>query len=238
MILSTPTTECVFCAWWTDWTSEKSYRLRVCPVCKCVCAFNVHVDYCGNSVLCFWQSIRPLRWTRPSSLIRRIQTPIQVNQLKPIDESSLCSSVLISLLCSLLICFSLVDVDNTKSTVNDQIKTVFQNKQGKKTIDVYWISDDGGEIRTVIITRLQSSSFGFDNPSVKSKPLSNVILALSLRFDFVSAISVDQKKTLEAMQSQSIHHWRTANHGERPQRVRLENLSSESLWQRIFEYLG
>ncbi|XDV19322.1 hypothetical protein PO909_024811 [Leuciscus waleckii] len=36
------------------------------------------------------------------------------------------------------------DVDNTKSTVTDQIKTVFQNKQGKKTIDVYWISDDGG----------------------------------------------------------------------------------------------
>ncbi|KAI9522154.1 hypothetical protein NQZ68_038790 [Dissostichus eleginoides] len=26
----------------------------------------------------------------------------------------------------------------------DQIKTVFQNDQGKKTIDVYWIADDGG----------------------------------------------------------------------------------------------
>ncbi|XP_067255880.1 solute carrier family 12 member 10, tandem duplicate 1 [Chanodichthys erythropterus] len=36
------------------------------------------------------------------------------------------------------------DVDNTKNTASDQIKTVFQNKQGKKTIDVYWISDDGG----------------------------------------------------------------------------------------------
>ncbi|KAK2913270.1 hypothetical protein QQF64_031054 [Cirrhinus molitorella] len=36
------------------------------------------------------------------------------------------------------------DVDNTKSMPNDQIKTVFQSKQGKKTIDVYWISDDGG----------------------------------------------------------------------------------------------
>uniref|UniRef100_A0A672NA33 Solute carrier family 12 member 3-like n=1 Tax=Sinocyclocheilus grahami TaxID=75366 RepID=A0A672NA33_SINGR len=36
------------------------------------------------------------------------------------------------------------DVDNTKNTANDQIKTVFQSKQGKKTIDVYWISDDGG----------------------------------------------------------------------------------------------
>ncbi|KAJ8007579.1 hypothetical protein DPEC_G00095500 [Dallia pectoralis] len=29
-------------------------------------------------------------------------------------------------------------------SVADQIKTVFQSKQGKKTIDVYWISDDGG----------------------------------------------------------------------------------------------
>uniref|UniRef100_A0A667WQJ1 Solute carrier family 12 member 10, tandem duplicate 1 n=1 Tax=Myripristis murdjan TaxID=586833 RepID=A0A667WQJ1_9TELE len=27
---------------------------------------------------------------------------------------------------------------------NEQIKTVFQNDQGKKTIDVYWIADDGG----------------------------------------------------------------------------------------------
>uniref|UniRef100_A0A3P8RTZ0 Solute carrier family 12 member 10, tandem duplicate 1 n=1 Tax=Amphiprion percula TaxID=161767 RepID=A0A3P8RTZ0_AMPPE len=27
---------------------------------------------------------------------------------------------------------------------NDQIKTFFQNDQGKKTIDVYWIADDGG----------------------------------------------------------------------------------------------
>ncbi|XP_051992882.1 solute carrier family 12 member 10, tandem duplicate 1 [Xyrauchen texanus] len=36
------------------------------------------------------------------------------------------------------------DIDNTKNIENDQMKTVFQNKQGKKTIDVYWISDDGG----------------------------------------------------------------------------------------------
>ena len=28
---------------------------------------------------------------------------------------------------------------------SDQVKTVFQNDQGKKTIDVYWIADDGGE---------------------------------------------------------------------------------------------
>uniref|UniRef100_A0A8C1W0Z6 Solute carrier family 12 member 10, tandem duplicate 1 n=1 Tax=Cyprinus carpio TaxID=7962 RepID=A0A8C1W0Z6_CYPCA len=37
-----------------------------------------------------------------------------------------------------------LDIRDEKNTVNDQIKTVFQSKQGKKTIDVYWISDDGG----------------------------------------------------------------------------------------------
>lgn len=30
---------------------------------------------------------------------------------------------------------------------SDQIKTAFQNDQGKKTIDVYWIADDGGKHR-------------------------------------------------------------------------------------------
>lgn len=29
-----------------------------------------------------------------------------------------------------------------------QNKTVFQNDQGKKTIDIYWIADDGGQIRS------------------------------------------------------------------------------------------
>lgn len=32
---------------------------------------------------------------------------------------------------------------------SDQIKTVFQNDQGKKTIDIYWIADDGGEHKEV-----------------------------------------------------------------------------------------
>ncbi|XP_040886890.1 solute carrier family 12 member 3-like isoform X2 [Toxotes jaculatrix] len=34
--------------------------------------------------------------------------------------------------------------DNSENGDSNQIKTVFQNDQGKKTIDVYWISDDGG----------------------------------------------------------------------------------------------
>lgn len=41
---------------------------------------------------------------------------------------------------ALLAAADMSDEDNS-----DQIKTVFQNDQGKKTIDVYWIADDGGE---------------------------------------------------------------------------------------------
>lgn len=37
--------------------------------------------------------------------------------------------------------------DNSNS---DQIKTVFQSTQGKKSIDVYWIADDGGEPTEVL----------------------------------------------------------------------------------------
>uniref|UniRef100_A0A4W4FNC3 Solute carrier family 12 member 10, tandem duplicate 1 n=1 Tax=Electrophorus electricus TaxID=8005 RepID=A0A4W4FNC3_ELEEL len=40
--------------------------------------------------------------------------------------------------------YSALDNENTTNIKNDEIRTVFQNKQGKKTIDVYWISDDGG----------------------------------------------------------------------------------------------
>nr|ABU68839.1 solute carrier family 12 member 10.2 [Danio rerio] len=36
------------------------------------------------------------------------------------------------------------DSDNSDEESSDQIRTVFQAKQGKKTIDIYWISDDGG----------------------------------------------------------------------------------------------
>ncbi|XP_047437088.1 solute carrier family 12 member 10, tandem duplicate 1 [Mugil cephalus] len=34
--------------------------------------------------------------------------------------------------------------DISDKSSSDQIKTVFQNDQGRKTIDVYWIADDGG----------------------------------------------------------------------------------------------
>ncbi|XP_055359624.1 solute carrier family 12 member 3-like [Betta splendens] len=37
-----------------------------------------------------------------------------------------------------------VSADISNISDSDEIKTVFQNDQGKKTIDVYWIADDGG----------------------------------------------------------------------------------------------
>nr|BDR32814.1 solute carrier family 12 member 10 [Lepisosteus oculatus] len=36
------------------------------------------------------------------------------------------------------------DVNNSNIAESEQMSTVFQKKQGKQTIDVYWISDDGG----------------------------------------------------------------------------------------------
>ncbi|XP_072526731.1 solute carrier family 12 member 10, tandem duplicate 1 isoform X2 [Salminus brasiliensis] len=36
------------------------------------------------------------------------------------------------------------DIETSNHIMSDDVRTVFQNKQGKKTIDVYWISDDGG----------------------------------------------------------------------------------------------
>ncbi|XP_034770356.1 solute carrier family 12 member 3-like [Acipenser ruthenus] len=34
--------------------------------------------------------------------------------------------------------------DSTETIVDEQVSSIFQAKQGKKTIDLYWISDDGG----------------------------------------------------------------------------------------------
>lgn len=28
---------------------------------------------------------------------------------------------------------------------DEQVRSVFQTKQGRKSVDIYWISDDGGE---------------------------------------------------------------------------------------------
>lgn len=35
--------------------------------------------------------------------------------------------------------------DISENSKSDQVKTVFKNAGGTKTIDVYWIADDGGE---------------------------------------------------------------------------------------------
>ncbi len=42
-------------------------------------------------------------------------------------------------------CISCVAVDREELMATSQPTTAFQTRQGKKTIDVYWLSDDGGE---------------------------------------------------------------------------------------------
>lgn len=39
----------------------------------------------------------------------------------------------------------IVDPDSMVTEPQPQPSTVFQSQQGKKTIDVYWLFDDGGE---------------------------------------------------------------------------------------------
>lgn len=41
---------------------------------------------------------------------------------------------------------SCVAVDPEALMAMSQPTSVFQTRQGKKTIDVYWLSDDGGEL--------------------------------------------------------------------------------------------
>lgn len=43
-------------------------------------------------------------------------------------------------------CIFCVAVDPDELMATSQPTTVFQTRQGKKTIDVYWLSDDGGEL--------------------------------------------------------------------------------------------
>ncbi|CAL9694801.1 unnamed protein product [Knipowitschia caucasica] len=48
---------------------------------------------------------------------------------------------------------------------SDQVKTIFQNDQGKKTIDVYWIADDGG--LTLLVPYLLTRRKGWRHSKVR-----------------------------------------------------------------------
>lgn len=54
---------------------------------------------------------------------------------------------------------SLFAANDTSENINsDQIKTVFKNSGGKKTIDIYWIADDGGEtLGTLVISQFNKT---------------------------------------------------------------------------------
>lgn len=50
-----------------------------------------------------------------------------------------------SVLCLTLPPLAVTADDLSDKGDSDQIMTVFQSDQGKRTIDVYWIADDGGD---------------------------------------------------------------------------------------------
>lgn len=49
------------------------------------------------------------------------------------------------MLCTHLTCPSAPAVDPEALVQEEQASTVFQSEQGKKTIDIYWLFDDGGQ---------------------------------------------------------------------------------------------
>lgn len=73
-----------------------------------------------------------------------------------------------------------------------QPSTVFQTKQGKKTIDVYWLSDDGGEITYpsmfhILFFFLLSRLFRF----------LIALLMCTTRFDPAAALLADSQEAME-----------------------------------------
>lgn len=49
------------------------------------------------------------------------------------------------MLCTHMTCPSAPAADPEALVQEEQASTVFQSEQGKKTIDIYWLFDDGGQ---------------------------------------------------------------------------------------------
>lgn len=71
-----------------------------------------------------------------------------------------------------------------------QSSTVFQKKQEKKTIDIYWLSDDGGLIIYLSITSIFSSI-----QNIAMHFLMTVCVCLT-RSDAAAALPVDSQEAL------------------------------------------
>ncbi|TDG99640.1 hypothetical protein EPR50_G00195810 [Perca flavescens] len=99
---------------------------------------------------------------------------------------------------------------------SDQIKTVFQNDQGKKTIDVYWIADDGG--LTLLVPYLLTKRKRWSRCKVRvfivgdeqnMEESRNEMLALLKRFrlDFNEVtVMTDSEKRPQAKKSLPVPH--------------------------------
>lgn len=97
-----------------------------------------------------------------------------------------------------------------ETSESEQIKTVFQNDQGKKDIDIYWIADDGGEHREV--TRDKPSTSAALHVSTCASP--HII-----RADAAGALPDHQEEALEQVQGQGLHRGRWTKRGGTSERV-------------------
>uniref|UniRef100_A0A665WQN3 Solute carrier family 12 member 3-like n=1 Tax=Echeneis naucrates TaxID=173247 RepID=A0A665WQN3_ECHNA len=137
--------------------------------------------------------------------------------------------------------FDQFDVDNVPVKDNtQQAKTVFQNDQGKKTIDVYWIADDGGLTLLVpyLLTRRKrwhSSKVRVfivgDEQNMEEGRAEMVALLKRFRLDFNDVIIMtDSEKYPQARKfADSVDPFRL--HDEQQEGVSVEELRQTAPWK-------
>uniref|UniRef100_A0A665WRZ2 Solute carrier family 12 member 3-like n=1 Tax=Echeneis naucrates TaxID=173247 RepID=A0A665WRZ2_ECHNA len=140
--------------------------------------------------------------------------------------------------------FDQFDVDNVPVKDNtQQAKTVFQNDQGKKTIDVYWIADDGGLTLLVpyLLTRRKrwhSSKVRVfivgDEQNMEEGRAEMVALLKRFRLDFNDVIIMtDSEKYPQARNlnrfADSVDPFRL--HDEQQEGVSVEELRQTAPWK-------
>uniref|UniRef100_A0A665WTL4 Solute carrier family 12 member 3-like n=1 Tax=Echeneis naucrates TaxID=173247 RepID=A0A665WTL4_ECHNA len=133
------------------------------------------------------------------------------------------------------------EVDNVPVKDNtQQAKTVFQNDQGKKTIDVYWIADDGGLTLLVpyLLTRRKrwhSSKVRVfivgDEQNMEEGRAEMVALLKRFRLDFNDVIIMtDSEKYPQARKfADSVDPFRL--HDEQQEGVSVEELRQTAPWK-------
>uniref|UniRef100_A0A671ULF8 Solute carrier family 12 member 10, tandem duplicate 1 n=1 Tax=Sparus aurata TaxID=8175 RepID=A0A671ULF8_SPAAU len=128
--------------------------------------------------------------------------------------------------------FALLTADDISDKGDsDQIKTVFQNDQGKKTIDVYWIADDGGltllvpylltrrkhwhrsKVRVFIMGDEQNMEEGLLKRLLTSVPLFLLLLSLRRFVDSVAPFRLydEQKEGVSIQELRQSAPWKISD---------------------------